>query len=93
MAKEIERKYLVDISKIDISQHEQLIIQQGYLSKDIDKTIRIRIQSDKGFLTVKTKTRNITRDEYEYEIPLQDALELIKICGKSIFKKKWKYLC
>lgn len=88
MALEIERKFLVDaekLSEIHLTGGEK--ISQGYLSTDIEKTVRVRIKKNQGFLSVKTKNIGIVRREFEYEIPLADAEELLKLCGKNILSK------
>jgi adenylate cyclase len=89
MAKEIERKFLVDLTKLDTKKYTNwtVSIQQGYLSTG-HATVRIRIEDKKGFITIKGKTEGISRNEYEYEIPFEDATELIKMCKKTIFKKR-----
>ncbi len=98
MGQEIERKYLVDHHKwqqIDkpIGQH----YRQGYLLTDPTKTIRVRQTPEKGFLTIKGLSIGATRPEYEYEIPLDEAKELLdnfsiaelsKIRYKVIFDNK-----
>ena len=88
MAKEIERKFLVDLSKINISEYETTSIEQGYLSDDKDKITRIRIEDKKSFITIKSKTTGFTRNEYEYEIPYEDANDLICLCKKTLSKKR-----
>lgn len=90
MGKEIERKFLVDLSKLDLSKHTNWTadIQQGYLSENIEKSIRIRIEDTKGFITIKGGTNKISRDEFEYSIPVSDAKKLIKMCDKTIIKKR-----
>src|SRR5690606_20739925 len=76
---EIERKFLVDIEKWDIFiKPDPIIIRQGYLSTDDLTTIRVRTKNDKGYLTVKGKTIGITREEFEYEIPFNDAVEMLE---------------
>ena len=85
MAKEIERKYLVDRSKIKLENGVR--IAQGYLSTDPEKTIRVRTKGDKAFLTIKGKTSGIQRAEYEYEIPTPDANELLLLCGNKLIDK------
>lgn len=88
MALEIERKFLVDaekLSEIHLTDGEK--ISQGYLSTDIEKIVRVRIKKNHGFLTVKTKNIGLVRREFEYEIPLADAEELLKLCGKNILSK------
>lgn len=87
MAKETERKFLV-ISD-DYKKHtDPVLILQGFLNTDKNRTVRVRIKKDKAFLTIKTVNIGITRNEYEYEIPLEDAQELIdRVCIKPAIKK------
>jgi adenylate cyclase len=76
MAKEIERKFLVHPRKwSDLGPG--LEIRQGYLYASTKASLRIRIAGDRAYLTVKGHTSGITRDEYEYEIPLADAIEIL----------------
>ena len=86
MGQEIERKFLV---KNDSWKNQTAhLCRQGYISTDIHKTIRIRIFQDKGFLTVKGKNTGPSRIEFEYEIPLFDANQLIQhFCDKRIIEK------
>ena len=78
MGIEIERKFLVNHD-----QWEKLVkptgefYRQGYLLTDPQKTIRVRQTSDKGFLTIKGISVGATRAEYEYEIPFEEAKELL----------------
>lgn len=87
MAKEIERKFLV---KGDFIQRAtgNISIVQRYLAKDNDKSVRLRIANDKAFITIKSKldSRSISRNEWEFPIPLTDAGEMMDIClpGKII---------
>ena len=86
MATEIERKFLVDaqkISAVNFSSAEE--ISQGYLSTS--PTVRVRLKNGRGYLTIKSSTVGITRQEFEYEIPAQDAAELLEICGERVLKK------
>ena len=62
-------------------------IQQGYLNSDPDRTVRIRITDDNGILTVKENNVGISRLEFEYDIPLEDAIELIQLCEKLLIEK------
>ena len=77
MPKEIERKFLVRkdlwyaIHKPDGEE-----IRQGYLHVAPGLVIRIRIKGNNGFLTIKGETRNMTRDEYEYRVPVEEAEEI-----------------
>ena len=85
MAKEIERKFLV--KKNWKPQTAGSLIAQGYLSTDPDRTVRIRIRGDKGYITVKGKNQGILRQEFEYEIPLADAEAMLKLCVQPIITK------
>jgi adenylate cyclase len=78
MGKEIERKFLIDQQKWDsLTKPEGKLFRQGYLLTDKDKTIRVRATETKGFLTIKGQTIGATRMEYEYEIPVGEAIELL----------------
>jgi adenylate cyclase len=92
MATETERKFLVRGEFMHLAVGKAEIIQ-AYLSKDPFKTIRIRIADEKAYLTIKTPlTREtISRSEWEFQIPADDAAEIMKIClpGKII---KTRYL-
>ena len=78
MGKEIERKYLVDHVKWkQIEKPDGQLYRQGYLLTDPNKTIRVRQTFDKGFLTIKGLSIGATRPEYEYEIPFEEAKELL----------------
>lgn len=87
--KEIERKFLVrDVSFKDEAFKKTRIIQ-GYLNKNPERSVRIRIFGDLGFLTIKGKTNQsgTTRFEWEKEILLKDAEALIKLCEPGIIDK------
>ncbi|QNR87250.1 CYTH domain-containing protein [Pedobacter riviphilus] len=78
MGKEIERKFLIDHQKWNnLSKPEGKLFRQGYLLSDQDKTVRVRATETKGFLTIKGQTIGATRMEYEYEIPVGEATELL----------------
>jgi len=85
MAIEIERKFLV-------TSHEWqevlgVMFSQGYLNRDKDRTVRVRVAGPHGFLTIKGSTSGATRAEFEYEIPLIDAESLLKLCEGPIIQK------
>ncbi len=86
MAKEIEKKYLVDKSKWTPTSTGIKIIQ-GYLSTNSNSTIRVRIANNEGYITIKGKTSGISRNEYEYPIPYKDAEELLTLCKDNIIRK------
>lgn len=80
MAQEIERKFLVQGEfKSQAFQAERII--QGYLSSQPERTVRVRIRGDRGFLTIKGKSseNGVSRYEWEKEIPLAEALELMSL--------------
>lgn len=83
--KEIERKFLVDETKWKSTDKFTNIIQY-YLS---DKpTVRIRITDEKAFITIKGPNNNISHPEYEYEIPMNDAKEMIDLSIYNTITKK-----
>ena len=88
MAQEIERKFLVkgDYKKYAITKTE---IVQGFLSTVPERTVRVRIKGDKGFLTVKGigNKSGASRYEWEKEISLKDAKDLMVICEPGVIKK------
>lgn len=87
MGKEIEHKYIVkDSSYIELSQ-ESYRIRQGYLSRVPERTVRIRTLDLRGFITVKGKNHGDIREEYEYEIPYEDALSMLYICEGTVIDK------
>jgi CYTH domain-containing protein len=81
MAQEIERKFLVTGDFMPFVVRRTRIVQ-GYLCSDPERTVRIRIYGDKGFLTVKSAAneRGWSRYEFEQAIPLTDAEELLALC-------------
>ncbi len=89
--KEIEYKYIVDKKKWElIEKPKPSLIVQGFLAKSKNITIRIRIKNDKAFLTIKGKTVGITRTEFEYEIPLSDARQMLsEFTERQIRKKRY----
>jgi CYTH domain-containing protein len=93
MITEIERKYLVHPEAWQQAKitAEYTHLSQGYLSLEAERTVRVRIKGELALLTVKGKTQGISRLEFEYLIPLNDGLELLKICQGSIIEKK-RYL-
>lgn len=87
MGKEIERKYLVKDDSWrgkDKGKH----YRQGYLSTVKERTIRVRTVGDKGYITVKGVTVGASRSEYEYEIPVDDAKEMLdRLCERPLIEK------
>lgn len=87
MGLEIERKFLVlnDTWKSSITRSH--IIKQGYLNSDPERTVRVRVYGNQGFLTIKGKSENLTRKEYEYDIPSYEAEALLDLCEKPLIEK------
>lgn len=92
MAKEIERKFLVTSSSYRELAVEATDIVQGYISRTIDSTVRIRIYGNKAFITVKSRNRGSERDEWEYEIPIGDAREMLCKCAQGNVIEKRRYI-
>ncbi len=88
MPKEIERKFLLKNANWRSQFTSRKIIKQGYLSTQQERTVRVRILGDKGFLTIKGKTVGMTRLEFEYEIPVDEANELLQLCEKPLIEKE-----
>ena len=82
MSQEIERKFLVT-GDYKSRAYEQSRIVQGYISSARGRTVRVRIRSGKGYLTIKgaSDASGLSRYEWEKEIPLNEAEELMKLCG------------
>ena len=87
MGIEIERKFLVKDETWNSEVEKEIHIKQGYLNSNKERTVRVRIKGKRGFLTVKGKNTNATRKEFEYEIPLSDAEEMLLLCEKPIIEK------
>jgi adenylate cyclase len=85
MATEIERKFLVQGTPWPPGSGTRY--SQGYLNRDKERTVRVRIAAGKAFLTVKGISRGARRVEFEYEIPLADAEQLLKLSDGPIIEK------
>ena len=91
LALEIERKFLVDAEKLPaqiLTDGEKIF--QGYLCVEPARTVRVRTKGQRGFLTIKGANVGIVRKEFEYQIPIEDALELLKLCQKVLEKIRYK---
>ncbi|HWQ61176.1 MAG TPA: CYTH domain-containing protein [Negativicutes bacterium] len=87
MAKEIERKYLVK-PEVWKPPATGTTIRQGYLSSVKERVVRVRTKGSKAFLTIKGVTTGISRAEFEYEIPVEDAdLLLTNLCEQPLIEK------
>jgi adenylate cyclase len=88
MANEVERKFLVKGEFKNLASKETRIVQ-GYLSSVPERTVRVRIKGDKGFITIKGigNTSGASRYEWEKEIPTDEVEELLKICEPGVIDK------
>ncbi|PTX44943.1 adenylate cyclase [Christiangramia gaetbulicola] len=86
---EIERKFLVSSNDFKEEASKKTLFIQAYLNTDPERTIRIRITDDKAFMTIKGKSseNGLSRFEWEKEIPLAEAKELLKICEPGKIEK------
>ncbi len=86
MPAEIERKFLVaDDSWRDGTPGVR--IAQGYLSQDPERTVRVRLAGEKAWITIKGRSQGITRAEFEYAIPPEEARELLGLCLPAVIDK------
>lgn len=101
MGQEIERKFLVSDSDLmyrSLKESKSYLLAQGYLNLNKERQVRIRtsrlvrsgleeLEVGEAFLTVKGKSKGISRKEFEYEIPFEDAQILLSLCEGSIIDK------
>lgn len=87
--KEIERKFLVTSSDFISESTSSNRIVQGYLNSNPERTVRVRIKGNKGYLTIKGKGNEsgTTRFEWEKEISIEEVEQLLLICEKGIIDK------
>ena len=86
MALETERKFLVN-GDAWRPLGQPVPYAQGYLARGAGRTVRVRIAGSKAFLTVKGPVTGITRDEFEYEVPLGDARSMLTLCEGPMIEK------
>ena len=88
MAQEIEKKFLVAV-EFKESAKKATRITQGYLSSVPERTVRVRVKGDKGYITVKGigNDSGASRFEWEKEIPVEDVRDLLKICEPGVIDK------
>lgn len=90
MATEIERKFLLK-NELWRNKAEGTLFRQGYLSFDIDRTVRVRIVDKKAYLTIKGRNNGATRMEFEYEIPFDDGCQLLDTMVIAPIIEKTRY--
>ena len=86
---EIERKFLVTSEEFKTDAFTQNRIKQGYLSSVPERTVRVRIKGEKGFLTIKgiSSESGLSRFEWEKEIPVSEAENLLLLCETGVIDK------
>jgi CYTH domain-containing protein len=88
MATETERKFLVEGDyRADVTESSRIV--QGYLSSVAERTVRVRIRGERGYLTIKGagNASGLSRYEWEREIPLAEAEELLALCEPGVIEK------
>ena len=89
MALEIERKFLVVNENFKTIAYQSIHIIQGYICREQGRSVRIRIADNVGYITIKGKSTDngLSRYEWEKEISLDDATELLKLCNDGVIEK------
>ncbi|MBO4905686.1 MAG: CYTH domain-containing protein [Bacteroidaceae bacterium] len=96
MAQEIERKFLVKDSSYKQLAYNHTHIAQGYIASGNGRTVRIRIRDDRAYLTIKGPSADggLSRYEFETEVAVADARDLMQICQPGIVQKtRWLVRC
>jgi adenylate cyclase len=87
MATEIERKFLV-VGEQWRELAVGTVYRQGYIFSDIRRTVRVRVAGEKGFITIKGAAVGLVRPEFEYAIPLEDAMLMLDtLCDRPLIEK------
>lgn len=86
MATEIERKFLVDTAAWQ-PRDGGTLYRQGYLSSVVERVVRVRVAGNAAKLTIKGATVGVSRLELEYDIPVDEALQLLTICEQPLVEK------
>ena len=87
MPVEIERKFLLaDGSWRDVAGRG-VRMSQGYLSKQHGRTVRVRVAGEQAWLTIKGASEGISRAEFEYPLPVDEAVQLLELCEPSVIDK------
>lgn len=86
--KEIEYKFLINEEVWNaLEKPEPEAIVQGYIARTDQATVRVRTKGTKAYVTLKSKTVGRTRSEFEYEIPVSDALEILDLLTEKSLRK------
>jgi adenylate cyclase len=92
MAIEIERKFLVKDTNF-LKDLEGIKYSQGYIASTADPGVRIRVAGNRGYITLKSSIKGAKiRNEFEYEIPLNDAEEMLKLFCRKPLIEKYRYI-
>lgn len=93
MGIEIERKFLVKNLDFKTESFEKKYIKQGYLNSHKNRTVRVRVSDDNAFITIKGKSNSAgtSRFEWEKQIPISEAEELMLLCEPNLIEKQ-RYL-
>ncbi|MDO1445260.1 CYTH domain-containing protein [Rhodocytophaga aerolata] len=88
MGLEIEKKFLIKDDSWKNQLTTGVYYRQGYISSHPDRVVRIRTIENMAYLTIKGKTMGAVRSEYEYEIPYEEAIEMLtQLCEKPLIEK------
>ncbi|MEM7254046.1 MAG: CYTH domain-containing protein [Pseudomonadota bacterium] len=87
MALEIERKFLLASDAWRREADHGVVMRQGYISNAVNGAVRVRIAGDGAWLTIKGATEGVSRTEFEYPIPAEDASDLMALCQGPLIEK------
>ena len=89
MALEIERKFIIKSTDFKTFAYKKHFIKQGFLNSNKERVVRVRIKDESGFLTIKGKSNKAgtTRYEWEKEIDINEANELLNLCEEGVIEK------
>jgi adenylate cyclase len=92
MGIEVERKFLVSDEswRDDVTSSTRIV--QGYIAQTDSATVRVRVKGDSGFLTIKGLSVGLSRSEFEYEIPVADALAMLEELAQGPVIDKVRHL-
>jgi adenylate cyclase len=91
MPVEIERKFLVKDDSWRAQVESESHIMQGYIAETPAVTVRVRVKGDRAFLTIKGATKGLSRSEFEYPIPVEDAVQILDELAVSPAIDKVRY--
>jgi adenylate cyclase len=92
MAVEIERKFRVSSDAWRATVRRSTLLRQGYLANTERASVRVRVDGQHGWLSVKAMRAGTTRDEYEVQIPLSDAREMLDRLCEGLPIEKWRHI-